>query len=149
MLAHTAVRQVDRETGKIIGMAAIVANEPSCLRAAIGRVSYCMPAATNGQVFRDARNSLRDLFSFSFLSVARRPVFFDRGGDWLTARLQDCAAEDVEHGARARGYVCRPAPTRHPPKNKMFQIQKSEFRPVLACFERWPCTELTGGVLYT
>lgn len=33
------VQQIDAETRSIIGMAAILANEPSCLRAAIGKMS--------------------------------------------------------------------------------------------------------------
>lgn len=32
--------QIDRETGRAIGMAAILANEPSCLRAEIGEMFY-------------------------------------------------------------------------------------------------------------
>ena len=37
------LRQFDRETGRTIGMAAILSNEPSCLRAEIG-ARYVRPA---------------------------------------------------------------------------------------------------------
>ncbi len=41
--------QIDRETGRPIGMVAILANEPSCLRAEIGEVfgaQSCVPRLT-------------------------------------------------------------------------------------------------------